>query len=178
METCVTRRVLAAVLVVGLQALSIPAGAAPASALSGSVVIGATEPVPLRGAIVHLADTESGAIVASTRTDDSGAFRAEGIAPASYRLGIESEGRLYAVASPLTLAPGQAQNVTVAIPGNAQTGAVPEDEESRKRAMSWWNNPLTASLIVVGGAVILGIIIDKATDKKDQTPVSPFTLQD
>lgn len=151
--------------------------AAPAAALAGTVVLGAEGTAPLAGATVHLADASSGAIAASARTSETGAFRAEGLAPSTYRVGIEHDGRLYAVASPVTLAPGQVQTVTMAVPPNAQTQAAPAEEDRDKGGLSWWNNPLTASLIVVGGAVILGILIDQATDDDEPTPSSPSAPQ-
>jgi hypothetical protein len=125
--------------------------------------------------VVHLADAGTGALVASVPTDAAGAFRADGLAPAAYRVGVESRGVLYAVPAPVTLAPGQAQSVTVAV--NAATSSGTEEDERGKKALSWWNNPLTASLIIVVSAVVLGIAIDKATDDDNPTSVSPFTLE-
>lgn len=167
------RGIVAAALVAGLVLPAFPA--APAS-LSGRIVVGTPVPSPLPGAVVHLADARTGAIVASAPTDSAGAFRTEGLAPAAYRVGVESRGRLYDVSPPLTLAPGQVRTVTVAIPANAQTepAAPPPETEADKGGVTWWNNPLTASLIVVGGAVVLGLLIDQATDDDEPTPASPF----
>jgi hypothetical protein len=171
------RAALAAALVVALQLVSLPAPAAPLSVLTGTVVLGAENSVPLAGATVHLADASTGAVAASAKTSETGAFRAEGLAPATYRVGIETNGRLYAVATPVTLAPGQVQSVTMAVPTNAQKQPTPSQDEKDKGGLTWWNNPLTASLIVVGGAVILGILIDQATDDDEPTPSSPSAPQ-
>lgn len=171
------RGVLAAALAAGLVVPAFPA--TPAS-FTGSVVVQSEDALPLPGAVVHLADARTGEILASATTDPDGAFRADGLAPAAYRVGVESRGRLYAVSSPVTLAPGQVRSVTVAIPANAQTGpgVPPAESEADKGGITWWNNPLTASLIVVGGAVILGILIDQATDDDEPTPASPFSMQE
>ncbi len=168
---------LAAVLAVGVHLVSLPVPASEVAALGGTVVLGAQGSAPLAGAIVHLADTSTGAIAASAKTGESGAFRAEGLPPATYRVGIEKDGRLYAVASPVTLAPGQVQTVTVAIPASASAQPMPPEDDQDRGGLTWWNNPLTASLIVVGGAVILGILIDQATDDDEPTPSSPSAPQ-
>lgn len=171
------RSTVAAALVLALPLASLPAPAAERSALSGTVVLGSQGSSPLASAIVHIADASTGAIAASATTDETGAFRVEGLSPATYRVGIETNGRLYAIASPVTLAPGQMQTVTMAVPKNAQAQPMPSEseEEREKGGLTWWNNPLTASLIVVGGAVILGILIDQATDEDEPTPPSPST---
>jgi hypothetical protein len=36
-----------------------------------------------------------------------------------------------------------------------------------------WNNPLTAALIIVGSAVVLGLIIDQAVSDDDEPTASP-----
>ena len=54
-----------------------------------------------------------------------------------------------------------------------RTAPAPEEEkEKNKGGTGVWNNPATAALIVVGAAIVLGLLIDAATDD-DEGPASP-----
>ena len=72
-----------------LAAVAVPAAAADLSTLSGTVRDHAGRAVP--DAAVSLLDARH-AVVASTRTDGSGAFRFEGLSPATYLLVAEASG--------------------------------------------------------------------------------------
>lgn len=173
------RRTLAIAIVLAMQLAGWPAFAAESASVFGEVVAVGSPPSPVADAIVHFLDPSADIISASSPTAGDGTFRADGIAPATYRVGVEKEGRLFITDIPLTLAPGQSQRVTLAVPGNSEEQPIPEGEEIEDNGgLTWWNNPLTASLIVVGGAVILGILIDQATDDDPPPSVSPFTIQE
>jgi hypothetical protein len=47
-----------------------------------------------------------------------------------------------------------------------------EPVTGKKGAPTIWSNPLTASLIVLGSAVVVGLLVEGATDDEDQA--SPF----
>ncbi len=164
------RRSLAVVLVSALPSLAVPAADPATVTLRGHVV--APSGSPLAGAVVHVADPRTGDLVASRPTGSDGAFEAGALRPAAYALGVESEGKLFVVDSPVTLAPGQTRTVTVALPAHAAMEPSDQaDPEAAKDAFTWWNNPLVASLVVVTGAIVLGILIDQATD--DDPKASP-----
>ena len=75
--------------------------------------------------------------------------------------------------SVIFLAPGEAQNVTVAI--NPQTAPSPEEEQERKKkGAGFWNNPVTATLVVIGSATLLGYLIKSGTD--DESNASPSSM--
>lgn len=168
---------VAATLIVSVQSLALPAaaGAAPAS-LSGALVRAADQ-TPLVGAKLHVGNPETGAIVTSSPTDAKGAFAVEGLSPAVYELAVETNGGLYVVTTPVRLAPGQARTLSVAI---ASTAAQVEDDDDDKPGAaaaptktSLWENPLTAALIVLGAAIVVGFVVDAATDDEGEDEASP-----
>ena len=80
---------------------------------------------------------------------------------------------LFLVSSPVTLAPGQTRSVNLSVNGEAPDPGTAKAAEEAKKA-SLWNNPMTAALFVLLGAVGLGIAIDGAVDDTNATgPMSP-----
>lgn len=161
-------RVFAVFMSVALIASTSPLTAAPApGSLTGSVVA-ADGKAPLTGAVVHVADTVSHAVISSAPTGSDGSFAIAEIPAGTYEVGIQAGRELYLVRTPVTLAPGQSRSVALAVR--------PADDEEPGRVGSGsprgWNNPLVASLIVVGSAIALGLVIDQVTDDDDSTSPS------
>jgi carboxypeptidase family protein len=165
--------VVAAVLAISLQALGLPAsaGAAPAS-VSGALVRAADQS-PLVGAKLHLGNPETGAILTTAPTDAKGTFALSGLAPATYQLAVETNGGLYVVTTPVRLAPGQTRTLNVAIAAQATKDDDNDDNKPGAAAAptktSMWENPLTAALIVLGAAIVVGYVVDSATDDNEST---------
>ena len=85
--------------------------------------------------------------------------------------GVAIGNELYLIDNPLALAPAQAQHVNIAVSEKKQdTGAAVVPESAKAKG---WSNPLVAALIVVGGAVIIGLLIEASTDSDEQSG-SPF----
>ncbi|HEX6851824.1 MAG TPA: carboxypeptidase-like regulatory domain-containing protein [Candidatus Polarisedimenticolaceae bacterium] len=147
------------------------ASPAPAS-LQGTVTVqGGTQPIA--GAVVLVGNPKDGSVVPSGPADAEGRFSIGNLAPATYQLAVREGEKLWVVDAPVTLAPGQVRDVTVGINPQQAPGPDTAAAEADKDKMTFWNNPLTASLIVVGAAVLVGFAIDAATDDDDPTPVSP-----
>ncbi len=166
---------VSAALIVAVQALALPAsaGAAPAS-LSGALVR-ATDQSPLVGAKLHVGNPETGAILTTAAADDKGSFAIAGLAPATYQLAVETDGGLYVVTTPVHLAPGQTRTVNVAV-ASTQDNGIDDDKPAAAAApakTSMWENPLTAALIVLGAAIVVGFVVDEATDDDDEPDASP-----
>jgi hypothetical protein len=106
-----------------------------------------------------------------------GAFRAEGLPGGAARIAIETNAGLFVSPTPVTLAPGTTRSVQLALGGRQGTSpppapaAEPEKEKKNKKG-SFWTNPVAATLIVVGSAIVLGFAVDQLI-KSDTTPVSP-----
>jgi hypothetical protein len=163
---------LASVLVLTVQALWIPAPAGDQTvSLAGMVVSSETE-APLVGARLHVGDPTSGHVFTTQPTTEDGSFRLEKLPAASYRLAVEIEGGLYVVEAPVKLAPGEARSVTVAI--NPQSAPSPgeQQEKKKKKGAGFWNNPVTASLVIIGSATVLGLLINEGTDDPVASPSS------
>ena len=77
--------------------------------------------------------------------------------------------------TPVTIAPGATRQVQLALKGrqdNAMGGKAtnpPPTPAPNKKTGTLWDNPLTATLIVVGGAVVTGLIIDAIDDDDNDT---------
>ena len=173
----VTAKVLAVALVLSLQSLFMPVSADDQTASVSGTVLSSGTHEPLPGAKLYAADPKSGELFPSTTTGADGSFTVEGLPPSTYELAVESDGNLYLVGAPLTLAPGQTQNVNVAI--NPQGAASPEEQEKEKHrgGTGIWNNPLTAALVIAGAAIVLGVIINEATkDDSADRDTSPSRL--
>ena len=112
-----------------------------------------------------------GAIPAAVGAD--GSFQATGIPPGSSELAIETSAGLYVVATPVAIAPGTTRRVQLAFGGRQDSSAPPPPEnEKKKKRGGVWANPLSATLIIVGSAIVVGFAIDQLT-QSDVHPVSP-----
>ena len=169
-------RILAAVLVAALQVVYLPLSAAPlAASLSGRVISGETR-APLVGVKVHVGDPRTSTIRSSTTTAEDGRFTLADLPPSTYQVAIQAGQGLYIVGSPVRLAPGETKNVQLAVKPHA-TGRLNQLEKGEDNQAagdtSVWDNPLTATLIVLGIATGVGVLVDQATDDDESSPSSP-----
>ena len=173
-----------ALALVGVQ-LFIPAAHAFQGASLSGHVLASPSSAPLPGAKVFLANAKSGEVLASAQSGTDGSFALRDLAPGTYHVAVESKGGLYTVDTPLTLGASDQKSVHLAINPSPRTAAAaepaasasPMEEEKKKKSGSLgpWDNPLTASLVVVGSAVLLGVLIDQIDDNGTSTTgtVSP-----
>jgi hypothetical protein len=170
-------RILAASLVLLFPVTTSPvlAGASTAS-LSGQL-FSVVSSEPLVGAKLHLQDPATGRSYVSSPTEADGRVDVAQLPPSSYRIAVESNGGLYVVDAPVKLDAGEARSVRLSVreaggrgrAGRAESGSTPSDPGNT----SFWSNPLTATLVVVGAAILVGVIVDEATSDDDETPASP-----
>jgi len=150
-------RLLAVILLATLPAL---AGTGQAS-FAGSVITIAGR-TPVAGAVVHLADSDTGEIFSSTPTTADGRFVLVDLPEATYQIAVAVDGGLYPLDTALPLSAASIRTVTLAIkpqPGVEGVGSA-------------WDNPVKASLLLIGAAVLLGVIVDASTN--EEAPASEF----
>jgi len=152
--------VLAAIL------LSRPVWALPAGAVAGRVITAAGQPA---ARAVLVAPAGAGQPLRAPIGDD-GSFRVDGVPAGTADLAVETEGGLYVVATPVAIAPGVTRNLQLAL--GRQDTSPPPGEKKAKRAGGVWANPLYATLIVVGAAVVVGVAISALTSSSSH-PASP-----
>ena len=155
-------KIVAATLVVALQALFVPVSAeSQEAALSGTVVAsGSLSPMP--GVKLHAADPKTGTIYTSGVTGPDGSFEVRDLPSSTYELAVESGEVLYVVGTPVKLAPGEMQTVNVAV----NSLLAPGEESTKKKnkgGTSVWNNPGVAAGIIVASAFVLGAIVNQGT---------------
>jgi hypothetical protein len=150
--------------------------------LSGQV-LDADALTPLSGARVLLLDPDQ-KILSSEKSDSNGTFISSAIPQETYQVAVEFDGTIYTLDQPLEINRGSSF-IRIAIPALApattQDDEEGEEEDDDKAAVpaggpsSMWSNPGTAAGIVVGGAFLLGWLIDSISDDEEPA-VSPSTL--
>ena len=173
-------RILASALIVTFPLpVTPPALAATAdgtAAISGTL-FSATSSTPLAGARLHLKDPVTGASFVSSVAGADGAFDLENVPASSYHLAVESNCSLYVVDAPVRLDADATRHVRVAVRetgrgrGGRADSETPDADKKEGKEKSFWTNPLTATLLVVGGAILVGVIVDQATN--EDAPASP-----
>jgi hypothetical protein len=121
---------------------------------------------------VWLADAGGGSLLRTIPVAADGTFRAAPLEAGKVALAVETDEGLYTVESPVTIAPGTTRSLSIALRGREDTNK--PKEPGPKKSLGIWNNPLFASLIVIGGAVVVGVAVDQLTNNdQKKTPVSP-----
>lgn len=166
-ERHLSARWLAAAVLVSLMAPALPLRAEPATAaLSG--VIRSAEQHPLAGARLLVAEREGGEVTRSEWTTDDGSFAIAGLEPGRYDLAVEIDSGLYVIRAPIDLLPGVNRAVQIAV-GSAEADAARTGEP----LPSAWNNPAVAGAIVLGLAILIGVLVKNATEDE----ISATTVQ-
>jgi hypothetical protein len=160
-------RICAVTLVVALHLIYLPAPTAGDEAGITGNILRAEGQSPVAGAVVHATDPVTETSFASVPTKSDGSFELNGMPASSYVLAVEVDGGLYVVEVPVKLVPGQSRSVQLAVNPNLAPAA-----GGLKTTIK--NNPLTATLIIIGGATALGLLIDEIDDDDEiVSPVSP-----
>jgi hypothetical protein len=155
-----------------LLAAPAPALAAATGTLTGRILAAPGAPAAKS---VWVAEAKAGTAPAVFPVGPDGTFRAEGVPAGSLALAIDTDAGLYTVETPVTIAPGTTRDLRLALRGRQDTNSPPPAVKPSKRR-NVWNNPLAASLIVIGGAVVLGVAVDQLTSKgSSNAPASPST---
>jgi hypothetical protein len=159
-----------AICLVSLLAAPTVARAEEFGAISGRIVVASGSHA---AKAVWLADAGGGSLLLTIPVAPDGTFRAAPLEAGTLALAVETDEGLYTVESPVTIAPGTTRSLSIALRGREDTKP-PKETAPKKKSLGVWNNPLFASLIVIGGAIVVGVAVDQLTDQnKKTTPVSP-----
>jgi hypothetical protein len=144
------------------------AGPRPSASVTGEVVGNG-----LAGAIVHAA-TEDGA-GRSVPLDAHGRFDFQGLSEGAWNLAVQTPAGLHVATAPVVVRAGESRAVLLTLAPGVSAPQSPAAKRRLADKMSWWNNPLTATLIVVGAAVVVGVAVDQWTDdgSPSASPSSP-----
>ena len=147
--------------------------AAPAGSLAGRVLPAADRPVATR---VWISPYGSKGAPIETPVAVDGSFAVAGLPAGTVELAIETSEGLYPVNAPIAIAPGTTRTLQLALGGRQDSSAgTPSTEAKKKRnAGGVWADPLYATLIVVGSAIAVGVLINELTQPVDH-PASPST---
>lgn len=154
--------------------LAFPVGASSASTgtVSGRVVPASDTP-PLKAIWVA---PSSGSAPITAPIAANGSFAVEGIPAGTAELAVETTAGLYVVSTPVAIAPGTTRQIQLALGGRQDT-PVPAGEppKKKKRAGGVWANPVYATLIVVGSAIVVGLLVNELTKSSGNNNASPST---
>lgn len=170
------RTVLAGLLAVTLPLALAPSAAAGAGASLEGTIFALEDKAPVEGAVLHAGNLRTGELYSSPISDSDGTFSLGDLPPAAYQLAVETEEGLYLVGTTVPLEPGQARDIHLGLRPDA-TADDPETAEKKEEdeEMGFMNNPLFATLLVVGSSILLGYIITELDDT-DTLVASPSTL--
>ena len=167
-------RLLATTLIVAVSFVFVPSAHAQSASLTGTVYHGDAT-APLSGATVHAGDVRTGEIVSTAQTAADGSFSFGDLPAAVYEIAVENDGGLYVAGAPVPLNGGEQRVVQVALNSNALNPQAAPDPASSQTARKGgiWDNPLTAALLIIGGAVVVGALVS-AADNDSEGVASPF----
>jgi hypothetical protein len=102
-----------------------------------------------------------------------GSFSMDGIPAGPAELAIETSAGLFVVTHPVAIAPGTTHRVQLAFSGRQDAGTpAPSEKDNKKKRGGIWANPATATLIIIGSAIVVGAAIDQLTHTSG-APASP-----
>jgi hypothetical protein len=172
-------KTLVVALIAAVQLVYTPAVAAPTAALSGDIISADTR-APVSGVVVRVLDPGSGDLFTAPPTDAAGAFLFESLPPATYKMAVQQGDGVFAAPSPVVLAPGEHRSVQVALYQNDkddEAAPSPASAQSAQYKYGAWENPLTATLIALGIAVVVGVIVEEwigsDSDRRVSSPSNP-----
>jgi len=139
-----------------------PARAAEQSAPAGlNGVIRTADRSPLAGARLLAAEAEGQTVHRSEPSSEDGNFTLTGMQPGRYRLAVELDEGLFLVKTPVYLVGGVQRTILVAV---GTDGSVDHDGRDEQPVAGAWNNPWAAGALVLGFAIVVGVLVKNATE--------------
>lgn len=172
-------KIVSSCLSVALFVMALPSFAAPTPApalarLTGTVYTDDVK-TPLAGATVVATDV-NGVKIASQPTQADGVFTIAALTPGRTALSLETKEGTFAVATPVTLAPGEARGVRLAMKADSGTT---KGKSKKKRGGPVWSGGAIAALtvVIVGFAAAAAVGINDMNDDNSTSP-SPSLPED
>jgi len=168
-------RFTASSLIVALVLVTSPAFSAPAPATLTGTVYADDVVTPLVGATVVVTDV-NGVKLASQPTAADGTFTVAAVAPGQTSLALETKNGSFAVATPVTLAPGETKGVYLAMKAASQTT---DDKKKKKKGGAYMTGGEIAAMtvLIVGFAAAAWVGYDQ-THGDNPPPASAYTPPD
>ena len=167
-------RFIASSLIAALMVMTSPVFAAPAPATLTGTVYANDVVTPLVGATVIVTDV-NGVKLASQPTAADGTFTVAAVAPGRTALALETKDGSFAVATPVTLAPGETRGVYLALKAAAAT---PEEKKKRRGGAAWTGGEIAALTVVLVGFAAAGWVGYDQTHDDNPPQASPYERPD
>ncbi len=154
-------RFIASSLIVALVLVTSPAFSAPAPATLTGTVYADDVVTPLVGATVVVTDV-NGVKLASQPTAADGSFTVTAVAPGRTALELETKDGSFAVATPVTLAPGETKGVYLAMKASTPP---PQEKKNKKGGAAMSGGEIAAmTVVLVGFAAAAWLGYDRTND--------------
>ena len=158
-------RLVAAALIAALPTAWLATHAEPVvGELTG--VIRSADRTPLAGARLLAAHDTAATVFRSEPTSDDGSFTLTDLRPGTYALAVETADGVYLVRDPMPVVAGVKRTVQIAVgvlpDGDTQPPAT--DVTTEGPTPSVWTNPFSAGALVLGIAIVVGVLIKNITD--------------
>jgi hypothetical protein len=163
------RSITASALVVALALATAPSYAAPAPATLTGTVYAADVATPLANATVVVTDP-GGVKHTSQPTGADGAFSVSAVTPGPNALTLITKDGSFAVATPVTLAPGATVGVRLALKAE---GDAPEENKKKKEGGAGWTGGAIGAMTAVLIGFAAAAVVNHSNSNDDETPTSP-----
>jgi len=165
-------RFIASSLIAALVLVTSPAFSAPAPATLTGTVYADDVVTPLVGATVIVTDI-NGTKLASQPTAADGTFKVTAVAPGRTSLALETKQGSFAVATPVTLAPGETRGVYLAM--KASTPPAGKEKKNKKGGAAWPGGQIAAMTVVLVGFAAAAWVGYDQTNDDNPPPASAYT---
>jgi hypothetical protein len=164
-------RFVASLLIVAMVVVTSPVFAAPPAATLTGTVYANDVATPLAGATVVVTDA-TGTKLTSTPTAADGTFTVAAVAPGRAALALQTKDGAFAVATPVTLAPGETKGVYLALKrGKAAAGD--DDKDDKGGTAAWTGGEIAAmTAVLVGFAAAAWVGYDQTNDDNNNPPAA------
>lgn len=167
-------RFTASSLIAAVVIVTSPVFAAPAPATLTGTVYANDVVTPLVGATVIVTDV-NGLKLASQPTGADGSFTVAAVAPGRTALALETKDGSFAVATPVTLAPGETRGILLALKAAAET---PEEKKKKGGGAAWTTGEIVSLTAVLVGVATAGWVGYDQTHEDNPPAASDYVPPD
>jgi Carboxypeptidase regulatory-like domain len=172
MVSATPKSVVASCLALALVVATAPSYGAPASAKLTGIVYANDVMTPLAGATVVVTDA-GGAKIESQPTRADGAFTIAPVTPGRTTIALTTHDGTYAIATPVTLAPGETRGVRLALKAQSK-----KDHNGGNGGVVWTGGAIAGMTAVIVGFVAAGVVAVDHSNNGTSSSASPSTPAD